>query len=63
MPRLLTRKPSESKPCRLNFSVRPPPPDAALAAVTFSAIVGLIFGFFLAWRAAELDPIVALHSE
>jgi putative ABC transport system permease protein len=39
------------------------PLDATLVAVVFSVVVGLLFGFFPAWRAARLDPIAALHSE
>jgi putative ABC transport system permease protein len=40
-----------------------PPVDIWAIAVSFSAVVGLIFGFFPAWRAARLDPIAALHSD
>ena len=39
------------------------PTDAALLAVAFSVVVGLVFGFFPAWRASRLDPVAALHSE
>jgi putative ABC transport system permease protein len=38
-------------------------PDATAVAVAFSAVVGVLFGYFPAWRAAKLDPIAALHSE
>jgi putative ABC transport system permease protein len=34
-----------------------------LLAVGFSAMIGLIFGFFPALRGARLDPIVALRHE
>jgi putative ABC transport system permease protein len=34
-----------------------------LGAVAFSALIGMVFGFFPALRGARLDPIVALRHE
>jgi ABC-type antimicrobial peptide transport system permease subunit len=32
-------------------------------AVTTSAVIGTVFGFLPAWRAAKLDPMAALRVE
>ncbi len=38
-------------------------PAAILLALTFSAGVGIFFGFYPAWRAARLNPIESLRRE
>jgi ABC-type antimicrobial peptide transport system permease subunit len=40
-----------------------PSVTAVMAAVGVSAMVGVLFGFYPAWRASRLDPIEALRYE
>jgi putative ABC transport system permease protein len=48
---------------RLLSSPMVPSPESLGIAVTTSIVIGTVFGFLPAWRAAKLDPMAALRVE